>query len=105
VQHAVRIALHSAASLVLWLVLRNAILACALGGPCGWLAFAVKEAIRPSDPEPLTMWQHIADWLNDCALSCVPLVIAIGCRDAFAGVLLGGACVSAYIGCHKDARP
>lgn len=112
VHHLVKIATAGLAAWVLHMVWSliwhqsSALWATVLGGPVLWLVLAVHEHYRPSDPTPYTAWLHICDWLNDCALSTVPVVGALVLRhnNAAASVLFGGIVV-AYLGCHRNARP
>jgi hypothetical protein len=105
--HVIKILTHIGAAFGLWVLFpHDAIWDAVIGGPVLWLDFAVNERLWPSDPEPLTAWQHIADWLNDSALSLVPLAgVVLAQRQLGAGVLLLGYIVITWLITHKDARP
>jgi hypothetical protein len=113
VQHLAKIGVHLAASLIvvggfarLPSHALHLLLAATLGGPLLWLLIAGHENIWPSDLQPLTQWQHIADWFTDFSLSCVPVIGALLLTGHLVGALLLGALsLGAYVYCHRDARP
>lgn len=97
---------HAAPTLALTALTHRPVLSALIGGPGVWALITLKEFIKPSDPEPLTLWQHVADWLNDSALSLVPLVVQlIDTRQLLLAGLLAAYVAGAYVTCHRDARP
>lgn len=112
VHHLVKIATAVLAAWVLntgWSLIwhqSSALWATIWGGPVFWAALAVREHYFPTDPTHYTMWLHICDWVNDCALATVPVAAALLMRhDTMVASVLSGGIVVAYLGCHRNARP
>jgi hypothetical protein len=114
VHHLVKIATHALVAFVLYEGTRfvltsgdgHALLAAILGGPVLHLLFVAHEHFWPTDPQPLTAWQHWADWINDSALSDVPLAVVLFHQHyQGAAILLAAGIVTAWLACHQDARP
>lgn len=106
VHHLVKVAVHTAATMILASISNYLLMSALLGGPglCGLIA--LREHFWPTDRQPLTRWQHEADWGTDCALATVPLVIALAVmRHVPAAIGLGGIVAVVYFLCHPDARP
>lgn len=106
VHHLVKVATHAVATACAHLLGAPWIVAAGLGGPGLFLLIVLHERIWPSDPQPLTAWQHVADWLNDGALACIPLAIVFALNDfCIAGTALGAVCFLLWLVCHSNSRP
>jgi hypothetical protein len=112
VHHLIKIATHALVAAGLYAVLRlttghgHPIVSAVIGGPLLHLIFVAHEHFWPTDVQPLTAWQHWADWINDHALSDVPLaVILLVHGSTLIGGLLAGGIVGAWLACHRNARP
>ncbi len=104
--HLVKIATHGAATAFTHLLGLAWLPAALVGGPALFVLIVLHERIWPSDPQPLTAWQHWADWLNDGALAGVPVAAVLAFTGhALAGGLSLAAIVVLWAACHRDARP
>lgn len=105
-QHVVKLMTHASLAFGLWCVSGAAFRSSAIAGPVLFLALVAYEAIWPTDRQPLTFWQHVADWITDGSLATAPLagaVFAMG--DRVDGVIMLAGCLAAYLAGHRNARP
>jgi hypothetical protein len=106
IHHLIKLATHTSLTFALWCFAGAPLYSAIVAGPVLWLLFVVHERIWPTDRQPLTAWQHIADWMTDGAIATAPVagaVIATG--DWFGGLLLLAGCLCAWMAGHGDARP
>jgi hypothetical protein len=97
---------HSAPTFALWALTGRPLLAALIGGPSVWMLITIRERIWPTDPEPLTTWQHVADWMTDLSIATVPVAIAFVALGAWlAAALILAACIAGYLAGHRNARP
>lgn len=97
---------HTAPAFLLWALTGRPMLAALVAGPGLYLVLFLRERIHPSDPQPLTLWQHVADTLTDGSIATMPVVGAcFALHNWIGGALLLGACVASWFAGHADARP
>jgi hypothetical protein len=106
VHHLIKLATHTALAFAAWCLSGDPLFAAIVAGPVLWSIFVAHEWLWPSDLQPLTHWQHIADWMTDLSLASLPMTGAFLARHEWAAAgFVAGVCVAGWKAGHKDARP